>query len=54
MSIPFKAMLKKILEKLNLSPTSYECEKFGLDHFPNLIMNIRFEDKLRNPDLYGT
>ena len=52
MPIQFKEMLKKLLEKLKLPPTRYECENFGSNLLPVFIMKIRFEDKHGNHEPY--
>ena len=46
-------MLKEILEKLNLPPARYECERFGSDHLPVFVMKIEFEDRLINHTMYS-
>ncbi|KAH7688990.1 Ribonuclease III protein [Dioscorea alata] len=52
-SVQFKAMLKEILEKLNLPPPRYECEQNGPDHLPNFVVILRFEDKQESHEICG-
>ncbi len=52
-TIPFKMILKELLEKFRLPPAIYSYEKGCTDHQTSFLVRIDFEDKFERHTEYG-
>lgn len=53
LTISFKIIFKKLLEKLNLLLVLFLYEKYGFDHDPTFMIYINFDDGYRRYVIYN-